>query len=166
MGANFFQALGELSSQQGNLPAGSQVSGSGFSVVVFTPLAWIAEQASEATEEGRNFTTADVTPDMLRPVLRVWAIPGTKPDTGPNYDLNVGSVANVVITDASRKDKLDPTNRQAFTYEGMRAQSVEFPMERVNQIREKNREFVIIVIGANGKGKAFKVKKKYFSELP
>jgi hypothetical protein len=148
------------------LSPGTQVPGKGFRAWAFTPLAWISEQASEAVSHGRSFTTSDVTQDMVRPVFRVRAYPSTRPDTGPNYGQGVSPVVNVVIKDASRKEELDPTRRQPFTYQGMQGQLVEFAMEDLNRIRQKNREFFIVVIGTGINTTDFKVKKKHFSQLP
>lgn len=157
------QGLQEATVQYGH--QAGQVKASGFRVVIFTPLAWVAEQASEAAKQFRNFALQDTTADMLRPVLRVSAYPSTPPEVGYRGD-DVSAVINVVIQDASRKGVLQPSSKSTFTYQGLQGLNAEFPLEGLIRLREKNPEFFIVLVGSNGAEKAFRIKKKHFSKLP
>ncbi|MEI6537810.1 MAG: hypothetical protein WCN98_20880, partial [Verrucomicrobiaceae bacterium] len=53
----------------------ADTAGTGFSLRIYTPLTWIEQQSSNAAKEYRPFTPADVTSEMLEPVLRVIVYP-------------------------------------------------------------------------------------------
>ncbi len=160
------QALGMFASSQGTLQPGVQVSASGFQVRLFTPLEWIAQQASDAVGSGHSFTQGDVNDDMLRPVLRIRAIPSTPPDVGPNYGIGVASVAKVFVKDAAKKDEVDAESTAPFDYQNLQGLTAEFPMSEIARLREGNPEFHVFVVGSDGGQKDFKVKKKHFARLP
>jgi len=164
--SQFSQALGELGASQGKLQPGTNVSASGFQVTVYSPLDWIAEKASEAAQQGLNFTADDVTPEMLQPVLHVAAMPSTPPAVGTNYGFDVSDVLSVVLTDASRKESVAPIATEPFNYQGLQGVMAEFSLDDLARLRERNPEFYVVVQGRNNNGKAFKVKKKHFSRLP
>jgi len=160
------QAFGQLAAQQGKSTPGAQVPASGFQIMIFTPIAWISQQASESVQAGRNFSTANVTAEMVRPVLRIFAAPSTPPSAGVNLGHDVSPVKNVLLEDVSKKSEIRPISRRSFTHQGLQGLLVEFSMDDLAQIRAKDPEFYVEIVGTNGNIKDFKIKRKHFAELP
>jgi hypothetical protein len=164
----FFQAFGEYAAAQGKLNPSTQVPASGFQVRIFTPLEWIAEWASQAAGRGRTFTPENVTPEMLRPVLRVAAFPSTPPTVGLNWGLDVSPVTDVLLKDASRNDEVHPIGRVPLVSRSQRVQGllVAFSLDDLARIRQTNPEFYVVVVGSDANEKDFKIKRKFFCQLP
>lgn len=148
---------------------------SGYSVFMYTPLAWIKQQASKAAKEYRPFTEDDVTPEMVQPVLRIVVRPSTPTHvTGQGVALS-SSVQHVVIRDAQRMHVVQPIAKEPFeedvqnafgakvAYQGVTAI---FPLDAVEELRRNNEEFFVTVIGQGGSDRDFKVKRKHFAQLP
>jgi len=163
----FFQAFGEYGAMSGNLKPGTQVPATGFQVRIFTPLEWIAQLASQAAGSGRTFTPNNVTPEMLRPVLRVAAFPSTPPTVGLNLGLDVSSVTDVLLKDASGNNEVRPLGRVPLVnrYQHVQGLLVAFSLDDLARIRQANPEFYIAVVGKDA-SKDFKIKRKFFSQLP
>ena len=128
-----------FAAQRGQLQPGTQVSASGFQVTLYTPQAWIAQQASEATHQGRTFSTADVTPDMLSPIVRVLAEPSTPPSIGPNYGFGVSSVGEVLLEDSAHRERVQPLRRRPFASQSQSGLLAEFSIDDVSRIRRRDR---------------------------
>lgn len=146
---------------------------SGYVVRLYSPLSWIKQKASDAAKEYRPFTKADVTPDMLDPVLRVVVYPSTPTHVIAGATRLASSVQHVVIRDSSRGQVVQPLRKEPFSEDVQNAlgASVEytgtsavFPLQQVEQLRDAKGEFFITVVGTNG-DKDFKVKRKHFLAL-
>ena len=163
-GAGVMQGLATLAASQGQLKPGTQVSASGFSVTVYTPLAWVADQASRAA--GRAFTLSDVTPEMRRPILRVFARPSTPPSVGVNLGLDVSSVTGVLVMDIARKKVLSADRSVPIQSGALAGMLSEFSLDELATLRHGYKGFRVVVKGVGGNEKDFEVKPKHFNELP
>lgn len=150
-----------------NAPTG----GTGFSLRVYTPTTWIEQQAADAAKRYLPFTVADITEDMLLPVLRVMVYPD-KPTmlTGAGMR-RASSVDHVVLRSEDKKVVIQPLSEAPFedvassamrdmVYTGVMAT---FPLDAVATLRTGKGEFSIVVIGTHEK--EFKVKTKHFDRL-
>lgn len=163
----FFEAFGEYGASRGNLKPGTQVPASGFQIRIFTPLEWIAQMASQAAGRGRTLTLENVTPEMVRPVLRVAAFPSTPPTVGLNLGLDVSAVTDVLLKDADGNNEVRPLGRAPLVNRYQRVQGllVAFSLDDLARIRQTNPEFYIVVLGKDT-SKDFKIKRKFFPQLP
>jgi len=166
-GSQFGQAMALLNSSAGNRKPWDQAPASGFTITIFTPRSWIAQQASDAAKQGRAFTSQDVSDEMLRPVLRITALPSTPPPagTGLNFGQDVSSVGNIRLADASRNNPVEPANRKPFTYQNLVGLVVEFSLDDLAHVRQSNSEFYVLVTGPKN-SHDFKVKNKHLARLP
>lgn len=166
-GNQFTQSMAVLNSSLGNQKPWDQVPASGFQITVFTPWSWIAQQASNAAQQGRRFGSEDVTEDMLRPVIRIVALPSTPPPAGSglNFGQDVSPVGNVRLADASKKNPVEPENRIPFVYQNLSGLTAEFSLDDLARVRQGNSEFYILVTGPKN-SHDFKVKKKHLARLP
>lgn len=150
---------------------------SGFSVNVYTPLTWVAQQASDAAKEYRPFTMSDITEEMREQVLRVVVFPDTPAEVSGRGMAQSDSVQHVVIREEKRKLVVQPLTKDAFNnhvsnamggqadFEGV---TVLFPLAGVTALRgaDGNESFIITVIGSDHNEKNFTVKDKHFERLP
>lgn len=166
-GSQFGQAMAVLNAASGNQKPWDQAPASGFTITIFTPQSWVAQQASDAANSGRAFTAQDVSEDMLRPVIRVSALPSTPPPAGSgwNFGQDVSSVGNIRLADASRKNSVEPASRRPFTYQNLSGLLVEFSFEDLARVRQSNPEFYVLVEGPNN-SHGFKIKRKHLARLP
>ena len=150
----------------------SHYAHSGFGVRLFSPSEWITWQAHEAKRYYMNYTLADATVSDRLQVLRVIATPDT-PDSvvAGGGMLASSSVENVVLRSSNGKGvsqplSLVPYEREAKNamggnamYNGMVAI---FSMDDVAHLRasDEHGEFLVTVIGEDGKEKSFKLKEK------
>lgn len=150
----------------------------GFSLRIYTPKAWLMQLASFAAKEYRPFTLADITDDMLEPVLRVTVYPDKPSYVTASGLRNTSSVQHVVLRDLSKRIVVQPISKEPFeetaanavggraTFQGINAK---FPLDGLREIRGPggNAEFSVIVIGTEGtKEREFRVKEKHFDRLP
>jgi PEGA domain-containing protein len=149
-------------------------SATGYRVVLYTPLAWIKQQASNAAKEYRPFTLADITPDMRQDVLRVVVYPSMPTHVIARGSYLAHSVQHVVIRDADRNRVVQPIRKDMFTEEAQNALGAKleykgvsalFPLSEVEKLRDENEEFFVTVIGQKGE-RDFKVKRKHLGRLP
>jgi hypothetical protein len=164
--AMVLQALGEYSASQGQSSPGTQTPASGFQIVAYTPVTWVAQNAADALAARQTFTLQSVTDEMNRPVLRVVAAPSTPPRQGINFGLDVASVKSVYVRDATKKLRVDPTFVRPFAHERLQGLIAEFPIDQIVPLRGSNPEFQVVVEGTNGQQKAFTIKRKHFEALP
>ena len=144
---------------------------------VFTPLAWIQQQASDAAREARGFGVADVTDAMTQPVLRITAFSNLTNAAAAAGRTRRPWVRHVILRGTSRTAVVQPLSKEAYSehllnagggevvLEGLR---LTFPMDAVRKLRgpRGDGEFVIAVIGPSGEEKALRITRQYFSELP
>jgi hypothetical protein len=148
----------------------------GFSVRVYTPKTWVEQLASNAAKEYRPFVVADITEEMLEPVLRVVVYPDKPRHLTGSGMSGTSSVEHVVLRDENKRLVVQPISKESFsdtassalrdmTYEGIIAK---FPLDAVRELRgaKGDKEFLIVVVGAGTKEKEFKVKEKHFDRLP
>jgi hypothetical protein len=149
---------------------------SGFSVVAYTPLTWIAWQASQAAKEYRTFDLSMVTEEMAAPVLRIRVNPDIPSHVTASGLAGTSSVQHVVLRCAQKRTVIQPLMKNTFVVEVKNAmggnaqfEGVEavFPLEGVAQLRGPmgNQEFFVTVVGT-GYEKNFKIKQKHFQLLP
>lgn len=167
----FMNALAAASTPNYRAPSGR----TGFSLRVYTPKTWVEQLASNAAKEYRPFTAADVSDEMLEPVMRVIVYPD-KPTYINGASMSIASSAShVVLRDERKNLVLQPLSKEPFTdvvssalrdmaYQGL---ETKFPMSGVSQLRSATNdgEFLIVVIGEGTRERIFKVKQKHFSAL-
>jgi len=159
------QGLSALAAQRGQLQKTTLVPASGFQITIFTPWSWIAQQASQSAQQGRSFTAATVTEEMLRPIVRILALPSTPPTVGTNFGTGVSSVGSVMLSDASRANQVNALKSQSLAFQRLNGLIAEFSLEDLARLRQQDPEFFVIVTGPNNQ-KEFKVKRKFFGDLP
>jgi hypothetical protein len=154
----------------------SDQMGTGFSIVVYAPLEWIAQQASDAAKQYRPFTVDDVTDQLRLPVLRVVVHPDMPHNMTARGRATTSSVQHVVLRDDSKQIVAQPVAKEPFeeeasnalgahaTYMGLRAT---FSIDDLAKVRGPNGdgEFFVTVVGDGTAEKNFKVKTKHFAHL-
>ncbi len=153
-------------------------SPSGMSVDVYTPQAWIVEQAFLAQEKMMPFTMKDVTPDMRRNVIRVVGHPSTPVNLTANGMGYASNVTHVVLRYTKKSAVIQPetetpTNQTIQSAVGspivMHGQVAEFSLADLAAARGPSGggEFFVTLLGDNpiAARKDFKVKSKDFSKL-
>jgi hypothetical protein len=139
-------------------------------------MTWVEQLAANAAKEYRPFTISDITEEMLEPVLRVIVHPDTPTSLTAAGMSGTSSVEHVVLRDENKRMVVQPTSKEPFTdtassalrdmaYQGIVAK---FPLDALRELRgpKGDQEFLIVVVGAGAKEKAFKVKEKHFERLP
>jgi hypothetical protein len=151
-------------------------AGGGFSIRVYSPMTWIEQMAADAAKRYQPFSVADITEDMLSPVLRVVVFPD-KPTRLTGAGLaQASSVEHVVLRDEAKTIAVQPLAERPFSdvassalrdaaYEGVQAT---FALDELGPLRgpRGDREFYIVVVGNGTAEKAFKIKQKHFERLP
>ena len=99
-GRGFMNALASMDGKGG-------AGGTGFSLRVFTPVAWMEQEASDAAKEYRTLTPADFDENFQQPVLRVLVNPDTPTEVTAKGMRQTSSVQHVVLRDANKEDR-DP----------------------------------------------------------
>jgi hypothetical protein len=165
-GQGFANAMAALSTPRWQAPA----TKSGLWLEIYTPLSWVSQQAATATREYREF---QVTPEMLEPVVRVYAHPDTPDVVSARGAAGTRSVQHVVMQNHRRSVTVQPLDREEFTEESKNAmggsltytgQIVTFALDDVLRLFQEG-EFDIIVVGTSGE-KRYTVKRKHFTRLP
>jgi hypothetical protein len=155
--------------------ANGKNASSGFSLRIYTPMTWVEQLAADAAKEYRPFTIADVTDEMLEPVLRVIVYPDKPTTLTAAGTRTASSVEHVVLRNKS-KVVVQPISKEPFTdtassalrdmaYQGITAT---FSLDAVRELRgsRDDQEFSVIVIGEGAREKEFVVKAKHFERLP
>jgi hypothetical protein len=151
-------------------------SGTGFSIVVYAPLEWIAQQASNAAKEYRPFGISDITDELRQPVLRVIVHPDMPNNLTARGRAQTSSVQHVVLRDESKQIVSQPISKEEFpeevsnalgaqaTYMGLRAL---FGIDDLQRVRgpQGDGEFFVTVVGDGREEKNFKIKTKHFAHL-
>ena len=158
---------------------GDQQATTGFSLEVFTPFSWIAQNASWKAKKYQTFAREDVAPEMLEGILRVYANPDRPNEVSQRGLIGTSGVDHVIVrsTDKKNFEVVQPIDiasdavysQNAFGAEvGFTAQVATFDLEQVKRIAslDKKGAFFIVVIGDTGEEKKFKVKTKHFDRLP
>ncbi|MGE0456243.1 MAG: hypothetical protein AB7O37_21025 [Vicinamibacteria bacterium] len=169
-GRAFMNAMAALGGNQNSSPQTT-----GFAVELYTPLAWIQQQASFAAKQYRTFTFDDVSEDMLRPVLRILVHPDKPMDSRSSG--SASSVEHVVVRDEAKKRVIQPLLKEPFSTELQNAfgakysfdgLTAEFDLEDVQTLINTpgQDEFFVTAIGEGSAEKNFKVKIKHFEKLP
>ena len=140
-------------------------------VQLFTPLAWIRQLASEAAEDQRAYTVADVTAETLEPVLRVVAI-AEVPATGST----VAAVRHVVLRELGGSRVVqplleEPVSEVVHTVDGRITRAglaAKFSLEHVDELRGPRRKqvFYVTVTRATGAARDFRVTSAQLDTLP
>ena len=149
---------------------------SGFSLRVYTPMAWVEQQASNAAKLSRPFTVSDITEEMLEPVLRVIVYPDRLTQLTASGMSDTSAVKHVVLRDENKQLVFQPISLEPFTgiassaprdlaYQGLVAK---FPLDEVCQMRGPglDKAFFIVVRVDGMKETEFKVKPRHFNRLP
>jgi hypothetical protein len=148
----------------------------GFSVHIYTPLAWVEQMASDAAKEYRTFGMANLTADVFEPVVRVSVYPDTPNTVSARGMAGTSSVRHVVLRDEHKRIVIQPSSKETFTeeaanamggratFEGVRAT---FPLDALGELRGESDdgEFYVTVVGTTGEERDFKVKRKHFERL-
>jgi hypothetical protein len=170
-----FQGFSNAMAAMGDGRTGS----TGFSVDVYTPFSWIAQNASWEAKRYRELRPEDVTEEMRQGVLRVYANPDMPTRVSSDGMIGASGVDHIIIRSTRDRDfevaqPLETQEdvayaRNAFGAEVGYASLVGyFDLEEVRRISalDKKGEFFVVVIGTTGEEKKFKVKTKHFDELP
>ncbi len=155
--------------------ANSYAETDGFSLRVYTPRTWVEQLASNAAKEYRPFVVADITEEMVEPMLRVIVYPDKPTMLVAGGTHRASSVEHVVLRDEDKRMVVQPTSKEAFTdmassalrdmaYQGVVAK---FPLSAVRELRgpRGDKEFLIVIVGERTREKVFKVKEKHFERL-
>lgn len=148
---------------------------SGFSLLVYTPLSWAAQQASGRAKNYMTFDVSQLTEEDRAPVVRVLVFPDT-----PNYVTGGAarsSVEHVVVRDTRGGHVIQPLSIEPFdqTVSNAMGGSIAlngvtaiFSLEQLQAVRkaDKKTEFTITVIGNGRTERTFKVKSKHIKQLP
>ena len=166
-GQGFANAMAIMAAPRWSTPA----TKSGLWLEVYTPLSWVSQQAAIATREYREFF---VTPEMVAPIVRIYAHPDTPDIVTARGAAGTRSVQRVVMQNHRRTVTVQPlsTARTSssrrrtpsaarLTYTG---QEVTFALDDVHRLFAEG-EFDIIVVGTAGE-KRYTVKRKHFERLP
>ena len=167
------------------LTQGQEAGSLGFSLSMFSPYTWIAQKASWESKKYRSLSRDQVTDDMLRGVLRVYANPNMPAHVTAQGMAGASGVEHVVLKSVKRTryknsegpfviaQPLDLVESEEYVQNAFGAKvalaSMEatFSIEDVLRISEvdKKGEFFVVVIGVEGKEREFKIKTKHFSRL-
>lgn len=148
----------------------------GFSVELYTPYSWIAQQSSWGAKKYMEMHREDVTERMLEPVLMVICNPDTPTIIG---QVGTSGVEHVIIRSTKKKDfaVIQPIDTELGSELVQNAFGMQiefeslvgyFSMDELIQISEmdKKGEFFVRIIGTTGEEKDFKIKTKHFKKLP
>ncbi len=138
---------------------------SGYTVTVYSALAWIELQAAKAHLMLKPYSVEDVSPQMRLDVIRVIATPSTPGRLDAEGMAAASSAQHIVLADEERKNILQPLKEMTA---GVRVDSALRSMEygsvgalftpdQVRSVQNPDGEFLIAVTG--GYRKFFKVKK-------
>ena len=159
--------------------ANSAAPSTGFSLDVYTPFAWIAQNASWKAKKYQVFSTEDIADEMNDTILRVYANPDVPRNISAEGMRGTSGVDHVIVRSTKKKKftvlqplYLDPDSEYAQNAFGAEvvftSQIAAFDLDEVKKIAalDKKGEFFIVIIGTTGEEKKFKVKTKHFKRLP
>ena len=146
-------------------------AGSGYRLILYTPLSWIAHLAETATAEGEALSATEIGNEDRAPLLRVFASPSA-PTVGSSRNRS-SSVLTVTLFDARRRRSLQPLETRPFTARhrallgsgALAGLEATFLLSDLETLRGAGREFFVRVDGT-GYTKDFKIKRKHFNRLP
>jgi len=160
----------------GSRPGDQRGQKSGFSIRVYTPLAWIEQQGSDAAKEFRPLQIADIGEEDRAPVLRVLVFPDKAFAVfGAG---GTSSVQHVVLRDEKKTVAVQPMSVEPFgestanamgghqEYVGIKTT---FSLADLEKVRGSSgtAEFLVTIIGEGKRERTFKVKTKDFkTDLP
>lgn len=147
-----------------------------FSVLVYTPLAWIRQLASAAAKENRPFTRDDVDEDAMAQVFRIIALVDA-PNTDTAASMTSVPPVHVVLRDEFRRLVFQPVFKRSLSNDAVKATGakvisqgleVKFTMDAVSRLRGPlgERDFLITVTGSGGEEKSLRITKQHFDQLP
>lgn len=135
-----------------------------FGLAVYTPLAWIERYAATAASQLRPFSSADVTDEMKRPVLRIFVKPNAH---------------HIVLRDLDKRSALQSLGEKRPFFEPIHFRPrlekdivgsiklFEFSLEEVRKLQVSgDGSFYIRVEITPGQFEEFEVKKKHLEKLP
>jgi hypothetical protein len=166
VGQGFANAMAALSTPRWQAPA----TKSGLWLEIYTPLSWVSQQAATAEREYRAF---ELTPEMLAPVVRVYAHPDTPDIVTARGAAGTRSVQHVVMQNRRRSITVQPLEGEEFIEESRnamggsltyRGQVVTFAFDDVLRLHQEG-EFDVVVVATSGE-KRYTVKRKHFARLP
>jgi hypothetical protein len=156
-----------------------RTGGTGFSVDIYTPFSWVAQQASWAAKRYQVVRAEDVTEESRRGVLRVYANPDLPTRVSADGLVGTSGVDHIILR-STRDEGFEVAQpieteedvayaQNAFGAEVGYASLVGYfeieDVRRVSELDPKG-EFFVVVIGTSGEEKKFKVKTKHFERLP
>ena len=146
-------------------------AGSGYRVILYTPLSWIAHLAETAAAEGNALSAAEIGTEDRAPLLHVLASPSA-PTVGSSRNRS-SSVLQVALLDERRRSSLPPQTTRPFTNRHRRllgsgalmGLEATFLLADLETLRGgAGREFFLRVEGT-GYTKDFKIKRKHLDRL-
>ena len=180
-GKGFMNALtaasnGLNASNRKSYSSPTTVGSSGFWIEAWTPAAWIAQQASTAAKEYRQFTAESITDEMMEPVFRVIVHPDTPSEVSAAGVAGTRSVQRVVLRNKARTLVVQPTSTKPNTEEVANAMGgrvsyvgleATFPLDGLRALRgpQGDQEFLITVVATSGSERNFTVKEKHFKHM-
>jgi hypothetical protein len=152
---------------------------SGIWIRVLTPYSWICEQAKEAERRFMPFAIEDVTEEMRRPVLRVYASPGKILKDARKKGLEDHGMTHVTFRSTAKKnfEALEPVSveEEKRSVEDIDEERTHYPtlivlfdleeVARISKLDEKGEVFVVLTNNF-GKERKLKIKTKHFKKLP
>jgi hypothetical protein len=147
-------------------------AGSGYRVVLYTPLSWIARLAETAAAEGEALSAAEIGNEDRALVLRVFASPSA-PTFGSSKTQS-SSVLKVTLLDERRRTKLQPLETSPFTARhrallgsgALAGLEATFRLSDLEALRGAAGEEFFVRVDGTGYTKDFKIKRKHFDRLP
>jgi hypothetical protein len=112
VGQTWVRALDGLNTGLNGASADRSGTNTGFKVVLYTPIAWIRQHASDAAKEFRTLTAENVTDDLTEPVLRVIVFPDTPTYVIASGFWNTSSVQHAVLRDSKKRIVVQPVFKE------------------------------------------------------
>jgi hypothetical protein len=152
------------SAQNWSRALGSQQATTGFSLEIYTPFSWIAQNASWKAKKYQTFAREGVAPAMLERILRVYANPDRPNEISQRGMFGTAGVEHVIVCSTQKKnfEVLQPIDIDA---DAVYSRNAFGAVKRIASLDKKG-EFFVVVIGNTGEEKKFKVKTKHFDRLP
>ncbi len=150
---------------------------SGFAVRLLTPRTWISWNAHESKRMYKPYSVSNATESDRLAVLRIIVSPDTPAQVAAGAGMQASSsVEHVVLRSEDKKDAIQPLTIEPYQVDAKNAmggnQSYNgvvaiFNMADVDKLRKSSdkEQFLVTVIGEQGKEKNFTVKQKHFEHL-
>jgi hypothetical protein len=170
------QGLVIRDSEQGFANALSTSPGShnGFELRIYTPARWIRQLAANAAKEYRTLGVADISEEDRRQILRVFVEPDTPTHVSAAGVRFARSAQHVVLKNEQKTFVVQPISKEDVSQEVSNAMGgrasfsglrTSFDMNDLREVRGKDGEFFVVVIGDKGSEREFKIKDKHFKRL-